>query len=440
MKKENMKKVLIITYYWPPTGGSGVQRWVKFCKYLPSFGWQPVVYTPENPEQMATDETLLNDIPECVEVLRTRIVEPYGMYRKLVGKKSTEEVNPINSTAKKSFMQKAALWARANFFIPDPRVSWVRPSVKFLTEYLKEHPVDVIITSGPPQSMHLIGRGVKRATGVKWIADFRDPWTNMFFFKHLNLSSWAEKKHYELEQSVLDECDGIISVTPMVQKDFQAKTSTPVNMITNGYDEDDFAAIEEALRNDPGCPDKFIVVHTGLFAVDGNPHNLWKAFAAKCAEDAEFKRRFELRLIGKVDPEIVESINENGLGENLELLGYLPHDRTVLEQMQADMLILPLRIDPEYQKVLPGKIFEYVASRKPVLGIGQEDGAAAHVLSETGSGIMCGWENEEGVAAFLDEQWKRYLSGEKNEAKSDIQKYSRRSITKKLVEMLDSLK
>ena len=234
-----MRRVLVISYYWPPTGGSGVQRWVKFCKYLPSEGWQPVVYTPLNPEQLAVDESLLAEIPSEVEVLKTEIHEPYELYRKLTGGKGKAEINPANAQ-KKNWKQKAALLARGNLFIPDPRVSWVRPSVKFLIEYLKGHPVDAIVTTGPPQSMHLIGRDLRRAMKRRgmavpqWIVDFRDPWTDLFYFKHLGLLPPAEQMHRHLEQTVLDECDTVIAVTPAVQKDFQARTSTPVVLITNG--------------------------------------------------------------------------------------------------------------------------------------------------------------------------------------------------------------
>lgn len=429
-----MKRVLIITYYWPPTGGSGVQRWVKFCKYLPQNGWQPVVYTPQNPEQLAVDETLLKDIPDDVEVLKTRITEPYDIYRRLVGKKKSEGINPINNSGKKNLMQRAALWIRANVFIPDPRVSWVRPSVRFLREYLKDHPVDAVITTGPPQSMHLIGRGLKRTTGVKWIADFRDPWTGMYYFKNLGMSRFAQKRHLALEKSVMDEADAIISVTPLVQKDFREKTLTPVHLITNGFDEDDFTAAE----NDPKR-DRFTLVHTGLFEVDGNPRSLWEALARRCSSDPEFSRLCEIRLCGKVDHEIIETVKEYGLEDNLTLLGYVPHDRIVVEQRNASLLMLPLRIDPEYRKVLPGKIFEYLAARRPILGIGQEDGVAAAVLKDSGAGEMFGWDQTNRIDAFIEVCWKQFRTGDDSPLSSDISRYSRRELTGELCHLLETL-
>ena len=416
-----MKRLLIITYYWPPTGGSGVQRWVKFSKYLPQLGWQPVVYTPENPEQLARDESLLGDVPACAEVLKTRIVEPYEIYRRLTGGKMGEgEVNPVNAQ-KKSFKKRLSLWVRGNCFVPDPRVGWVRPSVRFLKRYLAEHPVDAVVTTGPPHSVHLIGRGLKRALGLHWIADFRDPWTEMFYYKHLALSPAADRAHHRLEQSVLDEADTVISVSPPVAADFRARTKTPVVLITNGFDEEDFPA--GAVRNDG----KFRLVHTGLFAADGNPLNLWDALAERCAADPAFRSRLEIRLAGKVDTAITAAIRERGLGENLVDLGYLPHDETVREQRGADVLMLPLRQEPEYAKVLPGKIFEYLAARRPVLGIGDEDGAAATILRDTGAGEMFGWDKKDELLAFLDAP---------HPEPEGIEKYTRRALTAQLTQIL----
>ena len=451
-----LKRLLIITYYWPPTGGSGVQRWVKFGKYLPEFGWQPVVYTPENPEQLARDESLLADIPACAEVIKTHIVEPYAAYRRLTGGKQGQEVNPVNAQ-QKTWKQRLSLWIRGNCFIPDPRVGWVRPSVRFLKKYLAEHPVDAVVTTGPPQSVHLIGLGLKKALGVRWIADFRDPWTEMFYYKHLGLSAAADCKHRRLEQSVLDGADLIVSVSPPVAADFQAKTKTPVVLITNGFDEDDFAAPSssfagltgESPASAPGVqvfpgpkkgPEKYLdtpapqrprtkirLVHTGLFAADGNPLNLWDALSERCAADADFRERLEIRLAGKVDAAITDAIRARGLGDNLVELGYLPHDETVREQREADILLLPLRREPEYAKVLPGKIFEYLAARRPVLGIGQEDGAAAAVLRDAAAGEMFDWDKKEELLAFLDAEHPQAAG---------LEKYTRRALTARLAEVL----
>jgi glycosyltransferase involved in cell wall biosynthesis len=427
-----MKKLLIITYYWPPTGGSGVQRWVKFAKYLGRFGWEPVIYTPSNPEQLATDESLLTDIPVGTTIVKRRIVEPYAMYRKLFGGSSAKGVgvNPLNSQ-KKSFKQKLAIFLRGNLFVPDPRVSWVKPSVKFLMKYLQEHPVDAIVTTGPPQSMHLIGMHLREKTGIRWIVDFRDPWTEIHYFKHMGLLPWVAAKHRRMEQRVLETADAIIAVSAPVRDDFQARTPKPVVLITNGFDPVDFATPAPTLE-----PDCFSIVHTGLFASDGNPLMLWDVLARKCASDSTFKSQLRIRLAGKTDPEIFEALSVRGLSGNLENLGYQPHWKTVQLQRSANILILPLRQEPEYAKALPGKIFEYMASRRPVLGIGQEKGAAAAMLKECGAGVMYDWDRLEPLSNYVESAWERHLAGTDGPTDGDIDEYSRISLTKKLVEIL----
>ena len=436
-----MKRVLVVTYYWPPSGGSGVQRWVKFAKYLPQEGWQPVIYTPENPEYTAIDHTLEAEIPHTVEIIRRPITEPYNLYRRLMGKGASTDMKTLTagasggavteiSSGKKSFKQRLSLWIRGNLFVPDPRVGWVKPSVRFLKKYLAEHPVDVIVTTGPPHSMHLIGQRLHKELGLPWIPDFRDPWSRMYYLKHLPMSARTWRRLRSMEQSVLDDCSTVLAVTPLVQEEFQAQTKTPVAMITNGYDGGDF---EQAVE-----PDGFFnVVHTGLFAADGNPLNLWKALGIKAWADADFKAALRLRLVGKVDREVYDAIAEAGLKDNVVDLGYRDHLTAVREQLAATMLVLPLRNDPEYRPILPGKLFEYLASRRPVLGIGQEDGAMARVLADTGAGVTAGWDNLEAMRDFIDKAWEQFKAGGVPPVEGDIARFSRRSLTRELAALLE---
>ena len=436
-----MKRVLVVTYYWPPSGGSGVQRWVKFAKYLPQEGWQPVIYTPENPEYTAIDHTLEAEIPHSVEIIRRPITEPYDIYRKLMGKGASTDMKTLTagasggavteiSSGRKSFKQRLSLWIRGNLFVPDPRVGWVKPSVRFLKKYLAEHPVDVIVTTGPPHSMHLIGQRLHKELGIPWIPDFRDPWSRMYYLKHLPMSARTWRRLRAMEQSVLDDCSTVLAVTPLVQEEFQAQTKTPVAMITNGYDGGDF---DQAVE-----PDGFFnVVHTGLFAADGNPLNLWKALGLKAWADADFKAALRLRLVGKVDREVYDAIAEAGLKDNVIDRGYRDHLTAVREQLAATVLVLPLRNDPEYRPILPGKLFEYLASRRPVLGIGQEDGAMARVLADTGAGVTAGWDNLEAMRDFIDKAWEQFKAGGVPPVQGDIDRFSRRSLTRELAALLE---
>src|SRR5574344_1022978 len=266
-----MKKVLIITYYWPPAGGSGVQRWLKFTKYLPQYGWEPVIYTPENPELNSVDTELEKEVPQSVQIIRKKIVEPYALYKALTGKKGNNKIQAnIIADNSGSSMQKLSVFIRGNLFIPDPRCWWIRPSVRFLKNYLKQHPVDAIISTGPPHSMHLIAQKVSKATGIKWIADFRDPWTQIFYFKHLNLSSLAQNKHRRLELSVLKEADSVVVVSPQMKRDFETLSGREIELVTNGYDSADFEATATEVQM-PLAPGKFCLVHTGLMPQNGNP-------------------------------------------------------------------------------------------------------------------------------------------------------------------------
>ena len=426
-----MKRVLVIAYYWPPSGGSGVQRWVKFVKYLPAEGWEPVVWAPEMADYPSLDPSLRKEVPSNVEVLRGPIWEPYAAYRRLTGATSTE-VTEISS-GPKSFKQRLSLWIRANLFVPDPRVGWVRPSVKRLREYLKEHPVDAIVTTGPPHSVHLIGRKLHRELGIPWVTDFRDPWSRMYYLKHLPMSAFVWRRLRAMEQSVLDESSAVLACTPLVQEEFQAQTRTPVACITNGYDEEDFAGA-------PPEPDgHFNLVHTCLFAADGNPLVLWKVLGEMAAEDPQLRAALRLRLSGKVDREVLEAINAHRLIDNVISLGYCNHATAVREQRGASVLLLPLRNDPQYRPILPGKLFEYLAARRPVLGIGQRDGAMARVLTETAAGATFDWADADGLRTFLADAWKQHLAGGVPATAGNIGPYSRRATAHALAALLESV-
>lgn len=439
-----MKKVLIVAYYWPPSGGSGVQRWVKFVKYLQQEGWTPVVYTPENPEYTAVDRTLETEVPAGTEVIRRPILEPYNLYRRLLGKGASTDMKTLTAGAsggavteisggRKTWKQKLSLWIRGNLFVPDPRVGWVRPSVRFLKKYLKEHPVDVMVTTGPPQSMHLIGLRLHKTLGLPWIPDFRDPFTKMYYLRYLPLTESTWRKLHRLEQEVLDGCSTVLSVTPLVQEDFQSRTHTPVAMITNGYDAEDFEGAA------PAQDGFFNITHTGLLASDGNPFRLWEVLGEMARADENFRRQLRLRLAGKVDREVLEAIRAAGLEENVVALGYCDHATAVREQRAASVLLLPLRNDPEYRMILPGKLFEYLAARRPVLGIGQPDGAMARVLRQTSAGETADWEDAATVWAFLEKAWKQHCSGGVPATAGDIERYERRALTRELAHLLEQV-
>ncbi len=448
-----MKRALIITYYWPPSGGSGVQRWLKFAKYLPQYGWEPVIYTPENPEANTMDDALLKDIAPGTEVIKRRILEPYSFYKALFGgKKNTSDggkhikANIIGSE-NKSLSHRLSLFIRGNFFIPDPRCWWIRPSIRYLVKYLKEHPVDVIVSTGPPHSMHLIAKGVAKATGTRWVADFRDPWTEIFYFKHLNLSSWAYRRHRALEQGVLDSADTVVVVSRKMQEDFQARTATPVKVVTNGFDHEDFlkpAGDVDGQIKHGAAENCFSLVHTGIFVDNGNPEHLWEVLGEKAAAEPQFKKDLQIRLMGQVDDSILQGIGKAGLEGNLHNMGYRPHNEVVQWQQQAQVLLLPLRKEPEAAAILTGKFFEYLASGRKILAFGPTGGDLAKALQETGSGTIVEFGDKEAVRREIDRLYGKFKEAgarkncrEENVLSPAVMKYSRMHLAGEMVKLFE---
>ncbi len=371
-----MKRVLIITYYWPPNGGAGVYRWLKFAKYLPQHGWTPVVYTPQDPELVAHDPSLQRDIAADLEVIKRPITEPFSLYKRFTGRAQSEKVQTgfLNETGKSGWRDRFALWVRSNFFIPDARVWWVRPSVRHLRKYLAAHPVDAIITTGPPHSMHLIGLGLKRATGVPWIADFRDPWTDIDFYGQLSLTGWADRKHHRLERDVLQHADRVITVSWHWADDLARLGGRPVDVVTNGYDLTDLPGDTVPVDED------WSLVHIGSMSPTRDVPGLWTRLAALCAQDAEFARRFKLRFVGPVDRGVLASVEAAGLGAQVQKMGRVSHAEAMREMRRARVLLLPVNDTPNSLGILPGKVFEYLSVQRPILAVGPADGDIARVL------------------------------------------------------------
>ena len=439
-----MNRVLIITYYWPPTAGSGVQRWLKMSKYLPQYGWQPVIYTPENPEAGMTDESLLRDIAPEAEVIKRPILEPYAVFNALTGNKGKNSgkasagsgaVNPINAVGHKSPLMRLSLWLRANVFVPDPRFLWIRPSVRFLKQYLREHPVDAIVSTGPPHSMHLIARALHRSTGIPWTADFRDPWTRIFYFKHLPLTRRSRKRYAAMELSVLREADHVVAVTDNMVRDFLDELGPgqqdkgKFHVIENGYDEADFTGITAA-----ELPAGFNLVHTGLFSAEGNPRRLWKVLAELCRDLPGFGRDLHLTFAGKTDPEILAAVREAGLGDRLTDRGYIPHHEANRLQKAADLLLLPLREEPEAAGILTGKYFEYLAAGRPIAAFGPHGSVLERSLAATRTGRIFDWEEEAPLKEYLTALYTRTLTFSPDPGA--ISAYTRRSLAGRYAEIL----
>jgi glycosyltransferase involved in cell wall biosynthesis len=428
-----MKRVLIITYYWPPSGGAGVQRWLKFSKYLPDFGWQPVIYTPDNPESPADDPSLQKDVHPDTVIIRKPIWEPYQLYRKFLGMSADDRINAgfLAEKEKPGKKENISVWIRGNLFIPDARKFWIRPSAKYLVKYLVKHPVDAIVSTGPPHSMHLIARQVSTETGIPWLADFRDPWTGIDFYDQLRLTKRSDKKHHQLERKVLQQADRVVVVGKTMAREFREKAGIDAVVVPNGFDQDDFLNVK------PAEPGFFKILHVGAMNRDRNHASFWKALSS-IKNGSRNQHPFTLKLIGKLDISVLHALKKYGLEENTELLPYLSHELIASELVSASLLYLPINNTPNAKAVQTGKIFEYIASGRPVLGVGPVDGDAADILNETNSGVMKDFEDTEGIrSAILHYSKLSSVSGMLPAEKRN--RYERRHLAEEIALILDGL-
>jgi len=430
-----MKKVLIIAYYWPPSGGSGVQRWLKFTKYLPEFGWKPIIYTPENPDFDIKDESLLKDISPDTVVLKRKIWEPYRIYQFFAGKKKDKSNKKENKqkSKKSELLYKIAFTLRGNLFIPDPRCFWIKPSVKYLEKYLKENPVDVIVSTGPPHSMHEIALKLHRKTNIPWVADFRDPWAYIDFHKDQNLTRLAEKIHHKKEQSIITEANCIVSVTPTWCAEFEAKHPQKVALVHNGYDEADVAKKEVTLDPD------FSLVHIGLINKSRNYKALWEALHLLLKENEAFRKALKIKLVGTIDPVIFSEIERYELSPYIETIGYLPHKEVSEFQQKAQVLLLLVSNTPNAGGMLTGKLYEYMASQRPILAIAPTGSDLAHLLHETKAGSTIDFEDVEGMKIALLHLFEQYQSGTLSSSATGYQQYSRRAQCGIMAGVLDDI-
>lgn len=429
-----MKKVLIISYYWPPAGGGGVQRWLKMSKYLPGSHWQPVVYTPSNGEAPVIDESLLDEIhPDVVEV-KTPIWEPYNLYKFFTGKKKDQRVySGFINEGKETWKQKLSVFIRGNLFIPDARKFWIKPSVKFLRKYLKKNPVDAIISTGPPHSMHMIALGVSKHFDIPWVADFRDPWTNIDFYQQLRLTKWGDRRHHRMEAAVLKNATRVVTVTPSWAKDFvKLSGRDDISVITNGFDPEDIS--EKNIKRDG----KFSICHIGSMNKDRDPHVLWKVLHDK-VKDTSFAKNLVIRLIGQVDFSIIRSIEEAGLTPYLEHIPFVPHAEVIDHLCRSYLLLLPVNNTPNSMGVVPGKLFEYIGAERPILGIGPLDGDSAGIIRDSGSGDMIAYEDEAYMKEILDGHWDRFERSEEWQAPKGTDKYSRKTLAETYAKLLEDL-
>jgi len=423
------KKVLIITYYWPPAGGPGVQRWLKFVKYLPEFNIEPVVYIPENPNYPLVDESLISEVSNTLTIIKHPIKEPYkfaGLFSKKTSKIISKGI--ISEHKKQGFIEKLLLYIRGNYFIPDARKSWVKPSVSYLSDYiLKEH-IEVVITTGPPHSLHLIGLQLKERLGVKWIADFRDPWTTIGYHKQLKLTEASKAKHKALEKQVLTAADQLIVTSFTTKKEFQQLTNQPIEVITNGYDKE---AVVPFIMDS-----KFSMSHIGSLLSKRNPEVLWHVLGDLVAENTSFAKDFQLHFIGFVSDDVLSFIKKYNLTNNIDNVGYVSHNKAIMYQKKSQILLL-IEIDSEETKcIIPGKLFEYMVSKRPIIAIGPKDADVEKIIKETNTGNYFMYDDYDALKTSILEHYLAFQHKTLEVYPIGLQKYSRKSLTESLSKLL----
>ena len=418
-------KVLIITYYWPPAGGSGVQRWLKFVKYLQDFGITPIVFTVDNANYLKEDKTLLQEIPEGIEVLKNPIWEPTDLLFWKNKKKKKKDISNATNSGLFSFI-------RGNFFIPDPKIFWVKSSVKKINTYLKNNKIDVVISTGPPHSVHLIAKKVKENHTIKWLADFRDPWTDLYYNKEFKQLVFAEKKNKKLEKEVLKTADCILTVSNSLKVIFE-KTAKKVEVITNGFDD------EVLVEKEVDLDKKFTISYIGLLPKQSNPKQFFEVLKELSEKDKSFKNDLKLQFIGDISDEIRQEIRRNHLENQTDFKGYVSHQEAIKYQKKSQVLLLLIPNVKKSEGILTGKLFEYLTAKRPILAISSSQGDLAEILKKTNTGKVFYYTDKEKLSEEIMSLYQRYKQNNLEVDTKNINQYHRKNLTKELATLLKSL-
>ena len=396
-----MKKVLIITYYWPPSGGSGVQRWLKFVKYFRDFGIEPIVLTvaPEFAALPNIDESLEHEIPAGIEVHKTRAKSPFGFYKKI--KKGAVPFGGFAGEGKANLFDNLFRFIRGNFFIPDARIGWNKFALEKARELIHLHEIDTVITSSPPHSTQLIGLQLKKEFKLKWLADLRDPWTEIYYNKLLFRTNWAKKIDYRYEQACLQNADTLIVVSEDIKRRFGEARETileKIHVIPNGFDEEDFS--HERTKNDAGI--KYIS-YVGNLGLQYPIEPFLKAFSELVKVDEQWRIRF----VGNVSDVLNTEIQKLGLEKWVEFTPYVEHKKAVEYMINSDLLLLIIPNTENNKGILTGKLFEYIATGNPIIYIGPEDGDALEILKKTEGISYLNFNSEENIIPFFSSVLKK---------------------------------
>jgi glycosyltransferase involved in cell wall biosynthesis len=422
-----MKKVLFITYYWPPSGKASLQWPLKIIKHLPSFGWTPSVLTVCEDTFTQKDETFLKEIPADVKVFKAKSYEPFNIYKKIIGKSKDEQLIASETISKKnnSFAHRLSIYLRMNLFIPDARVGWYFPAVKSGSQLLITEKFDAIVSIGPPHTTHLIAKKLSSRFNIPHIPVLIDPWVDISYYKNFKRSNLTLSIDNRLEKSVLENAAKVVFVTETMKVDYVKKypfVREKSNVLYWGYSEEDFEGLSpEMLFKERGAEE--IILHAGNIFDHQNPKLFWQTLK----NEIDKGRKLKLVFIGTVSPEIKQSIKNSGLEAFTEFKGFLPYNEMLREMMKASYLLV-CATEPRH---VPGKLFEYLRAQKPIIAFGDGNTEVKKLLTDANAGIMFGY-NESG-----EEFFKVSKSFKTNQ--NFIKKYERKMISEEISKMLESV-
>ena len=411
-----MKKVLVVTYYWPPSGGPGVQRVLKFCKYLPEYGWEPVILTVKDGEYPAMDDTLLHE-SKYIEAHLSHAFSFYSIFNWFTGEKSVP-LYQLSKSKDDSFFKKISRWIRYNLVVPDARIGWYSGAVKKGRELLGSQKFDLIFSSGPPHSVHLIARKLAKKSGTKWVADFRDPWTDMFYYSENKRLRATELLDRYLEKKVVDNADALITVSRSISEYYDRD----VTVIPNGYDESDFALIENSGGNNN------LISYVGTMYKSQNTE---KFFDSVHELNKLSSNKYKINLIGHIHPDIVRYITSNNYESFIKIKPYIHHKESIIKMVESEFLLLVIPNTKKNSGVVTGKIFEYIRSGSKILMIGPLDSDAAKIINETNSGYCFDYNEKD--------SFKKILIKKSNKESRNYEQYSREHLTRLLAEIFNKI-
>ena len=419
-----MKRVLIISYYWPPSGGPGVQRWLKFVKYLPEYNIEPILFVPKNANYPLIDNSLTDKVDTDLKVITHPITEISKFLPKFEFLKSVRAGN-ISIPANQSFFQKVFFFIRGNLFIPDMKIFWKNSSVNFLSDYISKNNIDAIITTGPPHSVHLIGLELKRKLDVKWISDFRDPWVNLNYLNRFHLLSSSKKSHKSLRNKVLINSDAVI-VTSEKLKNLFLNITTNVFKITNGFD---------YINKEINLDKKFSISHVGSLYPERNPKFLWDVLEELF--DGSLFSDLQINFIGNTSEKIKKELSKRKFEKSINFYDYVDYNKATELMCSSQVLLMVEVNDEESSYAIPGKLFDYLNSKRPIISIGPTDSEVAQILNNTASGKFFNYHEVHSLKSHIKKLYERFKNGSNNSnTNQSIEKYNRKNLTKELSEII----